>query len=106
MPRLAGPWGQPKRENGACAIYEEQRLLKRGREKAPIKKVLTHNKTTRQEIMSPRILFVEDDDNVRGLLLTAVAGTYEAEGVATAQAAIVRASQTAFDIAVVDVMLP
>src|ERR1700754_361284 len=56
--------------------------------------------------MSPRILFVEDDDSVRGLLLTAVADTYDAEGVASAEEAIVCVSQTSFDIAVVDVMLP
>lgn len=56
--------------------------------------------------MSARILFVEDDPQVRGLLLTAVADTYEAEGVETAEAAIVRAGQSAFDIAVLDVALP
>jgi len=56
--------------------------------------------------MNARILFVEDDPQVRGLLLTAVADTYEAEGVATAEAAIARAGQSSFDIAVVDVTLP
>src|ERR1700742_4949893 len=56
--------------------------------------------------MSARILFVEDDPQVRSLLLTAVADTYEAEGVATAEDAIVCVNQSSFDIAVVDVALP
>src|SRR5690242_4278319 len=56
--------------------------------------------------MNVRILFVEDDPQVRGLLLTAVADQYAAEGVATAEDAIVCASQSSFDIAVIDVALP
>jgi DNA-binding NtrC family response regulator len=57
--------------------------------------------------MTIQILFVEDEDNLRGVLLdVATTNGYKAEGVATAEAAIERLAGEAFDIVVTDVTLP
>lgn len=56
--------------------------------------------------MSARVLFVEDDYQLRNLLLRAAGDDYEAEAVATAEEAIARSETSPFDIAVVDVALP
>lgn len=57
--------------------------------------------------MNIRILFVEDEDGLRGALLevAAIEG-YEAEGVATAEAALERLAREPFDVVVTDVTLP
>jgi two-component system, NtrC family, response regulator AtoC len=57
-------------------------------------------------LMSARVLFVEDDDLTRELMLAVVKGHYEAEAVTDAEAAIVRASEVRFDVLVTDVRLP
>jgi DNA-binding NtrC family response regulator len=57
--------------------------------------------------MAIQILFVEDEDNLREVLLdVAATGGYKAEGVATAEAALERLATEAFDIVVTDVTLP
>jgi DNA-binding NtrC family response regulator len=57
--------------------------------------------------MTIRILFVEDEDNLRGVLLdVATTNGYRAEGVATAEAALERLAGEVFDIVVTDVTLP
>jgi DNA-binding NtrC family response regulator len=57
--------------------------------------------------MTTQILFVEDEDNLRGVLLdVASMNGYRAEGVATAEAALERLAGEAFDIVVTDVTLP
>lgn len=57
--------------------------------------------------MTIRILFVEDEDNLRGVLVdVATSDGYEAEGVATAEAALERLAGEAYDIVVTDVTLP
>lgn len=57
--------------------------------------------------MSSKILFVEDDDRIRELLLTAAAMEgYETEGVASAEAALENLSLKNYDILVTDVDLP
>lgn len=56
--------------------------------------------------MDIRILFVEGDEHLRGLLLeTAARDGYKAEGVSTAEAALERISKEAFDVVVTDVRL-
>lgn len=57
--------------------------------------------------MSIRILFVEDDTRWRNVLLEAMTEAgYQAEGVASAEAAMVRAAGEVFDIVVIDNALP
>jgi DNA-binding NtrC family response regulator len=57
--------------------------------------------------MTIRILFVEDEDNLRGVLLdVATTNGYRAEGVATAEVALERLAGEVFDIVVTDVTLP
>jgi len=57
--------------------------------------------------MNIQILFVEDEDNLREVLLdVAATGGYKAEGVATAEAALERLATESFDIVVTDVTLP
>jgi two-component system response regulator AtoC len=56
--------------------------------------------------MSVRLLVVEDDDQLRGLLLTVVGNSYAAEAVPSAEAAIARATTSPFDVALIDVSLP
>jgi DNA-binding NtrC family response regulator len=57
--------------------------------------------------MKIKILFVEDDERLLGVLLEASAiSEYHAEGVSTAEAAINRLQQESFDIVVTDVDLP
>jgi two-component system, NtrC family, response regulator AtoC len=57
--------------------------------------------------MSVKILFVEDDERLRDILLEATAADgYQVEGVTTAEQALERLHQEAFDIVVTDVMLP
>jgi DNA-binding NtrC family response regulator len=56
--------------------------------------------------MSARVLFVEDDDCLREMLLTAVTDLYKAEAVRSAEEAITRATDSPFDVAVIDVVLP
>jgi DNA-binding NtrC family response regulator len=57
--------------------------------------------------MTIQLLFVEDEDNLRGVLLdVATANGYRAEGVATAEAALERLAREDFDIVVTDVTLP
>jgi DNA-binding NtrC family response regulator len=57
--------------------------------------------------MDLRILFVEDDDRLREVLLEAAAADgYKAEGVSTAEAALERLTNDQFEIVVTDVMLP
>jgi DNA-binding NtrC family response regulator len=57
--------------------------------------------------MKTRILFVEDEDRLRHLLLEAAAlDQYEAEGVATAEEALERLGQKSFDVLVTDIALP
>ena len=57
--------------------------------------------------MNIRILFVEDEDSLRGALLevAAIEG-YSAAGVATAEAALERLATETFDVVVTDVTLP
>ncbi len=58
-------------------------------------------------VMNIRILFVEDDDSLRDVLLEAAAvDGYQAEGVASAEAAIESLTKKNFDIVVTDVTLP
>src|SRR5438270_3975937 len=56
--------------------------------------------------MSIRILFVEDEPSVRDVLLETVACGYQAECVSTAEEAIERLTQEAFEIIVTEIMLP
>ncbi|MBV9927191.1 MAG: sigma-54-dependent Fis family transcriptional regulator [Acidobacteria bacterium] len=57
--------------------------------------------------MNIKILFVEDDDRLREVLLEAAAiEDYDAQGVATAEAAVERLRDEPFDILVTDVALP
>jgi DNA-binding NtrC family response regulator len=57
--------------------------------------------------MTIRILFVEDEDNLRGVLLdVATTNGYRAESVATAEIALERLAGEVFDIVVTDVTLP
>src|SRR3712207_4344841 len=57
--------------------------------------------------MSVRILFVEDDERLRDVLLEAAAmEEYEARGVSSAEGAIEMLRDEAFDIMVTDVTLP
>jgi len=56
--------------------------------------------------MSAKILFVEDEDSLRDVLLEAAAlENYDAVGVSSAEAALELLSQDAFDIVVTDIML-
>jgi DNA-binding NtrC family response regulator len=57
--------------------------------------------------MNVKILFVEDDERLRDVLLEAAAmEEYEAQGVSTAEAAVERLRGEPFDILVTDVTLP
>ncbi len=57
--------------------------------------------------MNIRVLCVEDDDELRALILgVAVDSGYDAEAVASAEAALVRAGEARFDVLVTDVLLP
>ncbi len=56
--------------------------------------------------MTTRILFVEDDPQVRRLLLAAVRNEFEAAAVASAEAALEALAREAFDIVVADLNLP
>lgn len=56
--------------------------------------------------MTTRILFVEDDPQVRRLLLEAVRNEFEAEAVESAEAAIEALTRESFDIVVADLNLP
>jgi DNA-binding NtrC family response regulator len=57
--------------------------------------------------MTIQILFVEDEDNLRGVLLdVATTNGYKAAGVATAEAALERLASEDFHIVVTDVTLP
>lgn len=57
--------------------------------------------------MTIQLLFVEDEDNLRGVLLdVAITNGYRAVGVATAEAALERLAREDFDIVVTDVTLP
>jgi DNA-binding NtrC family response regulator len=56
--------------------------------------------------MNARILFVEDDDQLRNLLVETLGSVYEVEAVDSAEAAIARAESVPFSTAVVDVSLP
>jgi DNA-binding NtrC family response regulator len=57
--------------------------------------------------MSIRILFVEDDEHIRELLLEAAASEgYQAEGVVSAEAALELLAQSSYDIIVTDLTLP
>jgi len=57
--------------------------------------------------MNIKILFVEDDDRLRDVLLEAAAmEEYDAQGVASAEAAVERLRDEPFDILVTDVSLP
>lgn len=57
--------------------------------------------------MKTRILFVEDDEHLKAVLLEAATiSGYNAEGVGTAEDAITRLRQESFDIVVTDMTLP
>jgi DNA-binding NtrC family response regulator len=57
--------------------------------------------------MNVKILFVEDDERLRDVLLEAAAmEEYDAQGVSTAEAAVERLRQESFDLLVTDVTLP
>jgi DNA-binding NtrC family response regulator len=56
--------------------------------------------------MNARILFVEDDDQLRNLLVETLGSVYDVEAVDSAEAAIARAESVLFSTAVVDVSLP
>lgn len=56
--------------------------------------------------MPARILYVEDDKLTREIGVNILSKSFEVEGVASSEAAIVLASQKKFDIAVLDVNLP
>lgn len=57
--------------------------------------------------MSVRILFVEDDEALRDVLIEAIAlEGYRAEGVTSAEEALARLAQEAFDVIVTDITLP
>lgn len=58
-------------------------------------------------MMNTRVLFVEDEDSVRSMLLRAATSEgYTAVGVSSAEAAIERLSTETFDIIVTDITLP
>lgn len=56
--------------------------------------------------MNTRILFVEDDPQVRKILLSAVEDEFSAEAVETAEAAMDALARSPFDIVVTDIRLP
>ncbi len=59
------------------------------------------------DMMDARILFIEDEDRLRQLLLEAAAlDGYRAEGVASAEAALELLKQESFDVLVTDIALP
>ncbi|MEW6736398.1 MAG: sigma-54 dependent transcriptional regulator [Acidobacteriota bacterium] len=56
--------------------------------------------------MSTRLLIVEDDDQLRELLLLSTSSDYEVEAFSNAEEALAYAAGATFDIAVVDMCLP